>query len=51
MIAIRVVACQGVGDLSTRRAALRHSGVRVDKRKSDLVEVAATKCTNVCKAR
>jgi hypothetical protein len=44
---IRVVACQGVGDLSTRRAALRHSRVRVDTRKSDFVEVATTKGTGV----
>jgi hypothetical protein len=45
MIAIRVVACQGVEDLSTRRAALCHSRVRVNTRKSDFVEVAATKGT------
>jgi hypothetical protein len=47
MIAIRVAACQGVGDLSTRRAALCHTRVRVDTRKSDFVEVAATKRTGV----
>jgi hypothetical protein len=48
MTMIRFVACQGVGDLSTRRAALRHSEVRLDKRKSDFVEVAATKGAGGC---
>jgi hypothetical protein len=47
MTMIRFVACQGVGDLSTRRAALCHSGVRLDKRKLDFVEVATTKGTGV----
>jgi hypothetical protein len=40
MIAIRVVACQGVGDLSTRRAALCHSRMHVEVRKLDFVGVA-----------
>jgi hypothetical protein len=47
MIAIRFVACQGAGDLSTRHAAVRHSGVRVDARELDFVEVTATKGTGV----
>jgi hypothetical protein len=47
MTMIRFVACQGVGDLSTRHAALCHSGVNVEGRKLDFVEVAATKRTGV----
>jgi hypothetical protein len=47
MTMIRFAACQGVGDLSTRRAALCHFRVRVDTRKSGFVEVAATRGTDV----
>jgi hypothetical protein len=47
MTVIRVAARQGVGNLSTRRAALCHSGVHVEGRELDLVELATTKGTGV----
>jgi hypothetical protein len=50
MTMIRFVACQGVGDLSTRRAALCHSRLQVEGRKSDLRKLPLQKA-QVCEAR
>jgi hypothetical protein len=47
MTVIRIAACQGVGDLSTRRAALCHSRVHVEVRKLDFVEVTTTQGRDV----